>query len=561
MLNDEFLKLSRLNNEKKDDKEEITGIKLVLGYLGIFLLVIGAFTLLPLIMLIFFPKEGTKFYAFLIPGLIALAIGFPFLFLFYNKKQGKLTIAEDMLLLLSIWLLAIIFAAIPYFFYGYSFTQGIFEATSGYTTTGLTILNWDKECVGNNFNGLNHILYFHRSLNQLIGGVGLVLIVSSAISSKSGLNLYRLEGHNDRLMPNLIKSARTIFMIYFLYILIGSVLYIIVGVNPFDALCNSIAAVSTGGFSTRANGIYDIVNEVSKVAQWRGIVVEIITEILMLLGGTNFMLHYSLFSGKIKNWRHFEFTALFILILFTYPLFVSGMTNYYGGDIGSGFRYGTFEFITCISTTGFQSIDSYRGHMINVSGQNTFMPLPSYIPILMIILLSIGMQQGSTSGGIKDSRLYLIFRDIINRLKRAVNVPEKKSVNTTYKYGVKSKIEQEEISEAETYSFAYILIILVGSLILAIAGNVLKLKDISGNLYSPVDYIFEFSSSLAGCGLTYGITSFNTNPFILWVEMFGMMLGRLEIFIYFNFIGTTYNRLKNKKHTFKAKAEAEELEF
>lgn len=556
----DFIKLDKSNKYK--NQNELKGPMLILGYIGLFLVMIGVLTLLPLLMCLFYPNDlnNSKYYAFLMPGLFAILIGLPEAFILYKRKQGRMSILENMFLLLTIWVLAILFSSIPFYFFGYSFTQGIFEAVSGYTTTGLTILNWHVECPNDSLDGINHMLYFHRALNQLIGGVGLVLVVSSAIQARSGLNLYRLEGHNDRLLPNLVKSARMIFAIYLCYILVGMLGYMIVGVDPFDAFCNSIAAVSTGGFSTRPGSIWELSKEVSSIDgnQIRGIMVEIITEILMLLGGTNFLLHYSLFSGKVKNWRHFEFPVLAFIILFFYPLMVMGMSEYYN-NIGDGFRYGTFEFITGVSTAGFQSIDSYNGHFIN----GEFITLPNFISIVLIILMTFGMQQGSTSGGIKDSRLYLVVKDIIWRIKKSFSAPEAIQVHTCYKFGIKSKISEEEVFEAESYTATYISITFIGAIFLSVFGHFsnLNMALSNGQLYNFtfMDYLFEFASSLAGCGLSFGITNNTTSAFILWIEIIGMMLGRLEIFIYFTFAGTTIKKIKNNKNIYKDKADAEIL--
>lgn len=130
--------------------------------------------------------------------------------------------------------------------------------------------------------------------------LGLVLTAASAFSESSGLNLYQLEGHNDKLLPNLAKSARLIFSIYLAYRVLGRVLYISFGVKPFDALCHSITALATGGFSTKANSINSLSLEVSLNGQWRGIAIEIVTEVLRLLGARTLGFIILCLSGNSK---------------------------------------------------------------------------------------------------------------------------------------------------------------------------------------------------------------------------------------------------------------------
>ena len=119
-----------------------------------------------------------------------------------------------------------------------------------------------------------------------VGGVGLVLVVMSVITDYYGMRLFEAEGH-DQMAPNLVKSARVIISIYSGYIIGGTILYMVFGMNWFDALNHSIAAVSTGGFSTKA----------SSIGYYQNLGIEIVTIVLMLLGGTGFLVHLALVKG------------------------------------------------------------------------------------------------------------------------------------------------------------------------------------------------------------------------------------------------------------------------
>ena len=101
-----------------EEKEEVTGWRLVFGYFGIFLCVIGVLILMPLIMLIFYPEESSSFVAFLLPGLISFISGLLLSLFIFRKKQGRLTTIEDLILLIGVWILAILLSSIPYYFYG-----------------------------------------------------------------------------------------------------------------------------------------------------------------------------------------------------------------------------------------------------------------------------------------------------------------------------------------------------------------------------------------------------------------------------------------------------------
>lgn len=548
----------------KNDKE-IRGIKLILGYFGIFLIFIGIVVLLPLVLLIFYPEESNMFPAFLIPGTISMAVGAALFGLIFKRPKGKLTAMEDIILVVGVWLLIVFISAIPFLFYGYNFTQSFFESTSGYTDAGLSALNWSegvmyKTLEDGTTDVTCHMLVFHRAMTQLVGGTGLVLIVSGAVNEKSSVNIYLLEGHNDKLLPNLTKSARLIFGLYLGIIIVGTCLYIAVGVTPFDAVCHSMAAVATGGFSTKTGSIHQLVREVSMRGEWRGIMVELITELLMILGGTNFVIHYSFLRRKFGVLRHYEYEVFIGTLILFYPFMVIGFSHYYQ-NVGAGFRFAFFDLISAVSTTGYTAIDNYQGHMLN----GTFIPFPSYLYALIGLLMCSGMQNGSTSAGIKQSRLSLMFKDIWWRIKDSSDKPENYHVHTVWKFGHKTRVEQSEITEAETYIGMYMILLMLGSALISVIASNMGLKttlaDGSTHYYNFQDAFFEFSSSLGGIGLSSGLTSYTTPSVILWIELIGMLFGRLEIFVYFTAIAKGLHSFRRRKFIYNPKKMEKQMEL
>ena len=577
--------------------KEVKGPRLVFGYFGIFLIGISFLVLLPLIMLIFYPGEAGNTLAFLIPGLIAASLGVGLVSLIFKRPKGKLTSLADLILVIGVWILVIIFSAIPYFFYGYTFTQAFFESTSGYTSAGLTVMDWSREITSGSVEGttdvVNHMLFFHRAITELVGGIGLVLVVSSAISERSGLNLYLLEGHNDKLLPNLVKSARLIFGLYLGYIAVGTILYIFAGVTPFDALCHSITAVATGGFSTKSNNINSLVMEVSMNGEWRGVMVELITELLMLLGGTNFVIHYSLIRGRFNILKHFEYWVFFFILLFVWPFMILGFTTYFNGNVLAGFRYGTFEMLSGLSTAGFQAVDSYQAHAVvgtnfAISGTGIFgftnianldsvsmaagyasgsvIKFPTYLLFLLGLMMMVGMQNGSTTGAIKQNRVALLFMDISWRVKAAVGKPDSHHAPMVWKFGNKVRVDRNEVIEAETFIAMYVSIVLLGTtLVSAIASGIhLTRGDGTGDVFSWLDAFFEYSSAVGTVGLGCGITSYNNSisaggQAILWIEMIGMLLGRLEIFVYFTLFGKIIHRIRSRKFIYNPEKEEQKI--
>ena len=156
--------------------------RLVMYYMGIFIMMIGLIQLFPMVIIPFYPEEINYAYCFLIPGIASMVAGYLLRHFFKNTKILKLEKNYDAFLIVSIWLSAIVISTVPWMLKGdYNFSQACFEMTSGYSTTGLSVVDVDHT---------PHIFLLFRSITLFIGGVGFVLIITSAFSDKYGLNLY-----------------------------------------------------------------------------------------------------------------------------------------------------------------------------------------------------------------------------------------------------------------------------------------------------------------------------------------------------------------------------------
>ncbi|MCF7932069.1 MAG: TrkH family potassium uptake protein [Acholeplasmataceae bacterium] len=487
------------------NKRVISGYPLILNYLGIFSILIGLILLLPLTVVVFRPEELDQVFYFLIPSLIAIVIGGTVVYWFRDREKGHLERNQDAILVVLIWVMAIIYSAIPFALSGtYSITQGIFEATSGFSTTGLTVVDVTRA---------SYVFLLFRSLLQFIGGVGLVLVLTSAISDKFGMRLYNAEGHSDKLMPNLIRSARMILSIYVGYILLGMMFYMIFGMPFFEALNHSICAVATGGFSTNPGsiGAYD------------SVAIEVVTMVLMILGGTNFFVHLMLLRGKLKNvFTHVEIKLLGLLILIFAPMLVISLMTAEGETFGQSLRIGVFQFLSAITGTGYQTVPG-------------FTVLPETFLFILIILMVLGAGMGSTAGGMKQYRVALAFKSFYWSVRAQLS--HKKTIRTRFinKLGTQTIVEKEDIVFNYTFLMTYVMVLLMGTLIFTAFG------------YSLRDSLFEFASALGTVGLSVGITGYHAHPLILWTATFGMFLGRLEFFVIFVAISKVVLDLSKKK--------------
>lgn len=217
----------------------------------------------------------------------------------------------EVIVVFMTWLIVIVITAVPFVMTGqYSFTQAVFETTSGLSTTGLSVVDTAKA---------SHIFLIHRTVLLFFGGIGLVLVMTSVLSEVYGMRLYHAEGHSDRLLPNLLESSRLIIGIYSGYILSGTLLYVLFGMSPFDAVNHAVAALSTGGFSTHPEsiGYYD------------SQAIEIITVVLYLMACT--------------------VPAVAVLLFLTF-----------GTVLPESFRAALFQVVSALTTTGLQTVETFE---------------------------------------------------------------------------------------------------------------------------------------------------------------------------------------------------------
>lgn len=482
--------------------EMLRGPKLLLYYLGIFLMFLGGLLVLPLLGLLFYPGEADETYCFVIPSAISVLTGYLIFFFLRGKPVTHLERHQDAVLVVLIWIMSILVSSTPFLLTGkYNFTQAVFEVTSGYTTTGLSVVD-----VAN----CSHIFLLYRTLTLFVGGVGFVLILTSAISDKLSLNLYEAEGHNDKLLPNLAKSSRLIFGLYSGYILLGMILYLLCGMDAFDAFNHAIAAVSTGGFSTRAGSIYE----------YHSLSIELVTILLMLLGSTSFLVHICLIRGKFKDFfLHSETLFSFFLLVSTIAisatlLFLTG----YEGEENLALT-AAFQMVSALTTTGFQSVQSMSS-------------LPHFFLGIMIILMLIGGGLGSTAGGIKQYRIIVCLKGIKNWITGARN--SKKIVHHVFirKADSLNLLETKDYIENYVFIALYLLFFVTGSFVFSCFG------------YSAEDSMFEFASCISTVGLSVGITGYYAHPLILWTAILGMFFGRLELLVVFESILSSFHALK-----------------
>ncbi|MGM9902564.1 hypothetical protein A5844_000937 [Enterococcus sp. 10A9_DIV0425] len=459
--------------------------------IGNLIIVIGILIAIPLFILPFYPNEARFWPAFMIPAVLSFIIGGSICH--FSKADDldphwQTNIQKGSLTILLTWGYGFLAGAVPFVIADQlSLLHALFEAISGWTTTGLSVMDVTTT---------PKIFLFHRSFMQFCGGLGFVLVILMFVQGKQSMNLYSMEGHSDKLTANLKKTAQTVFILYGSFTVIGVVAYRLLGMSFFDAINHAMCALSTGGFSTRLDSI----------GTYNNSAIEVVTILLMLVGTTSFAVLLLLAKGKWKQlFKISDLRFMLALLLVTIPLVTISLTNE-GMDGVAAFRSSAFNVISALTTTGYGTVD--------------FATWPPFAFGIIILFMLMGGGMGSTAGGIKLSRVYILMRLAVHNLKKKI-APTRK-VETPYymKAQGKTPIDTAVASEITGFFLTYLAIFAVGTLILAFSAD-----------HSLLEAGFEFASAFGTVGLSVGVTSATSSGVTLITLIGAMILGRLEIFI------------------------------
>lgn len=481
------------------------------GYYSRVLLFIALMSAAPLLTLPFYPEERGSASAFLIPAVIVALAGIAAAAVPKGNSGKDLPrvwqspLKSGSLPVLFAWCAAIVASAAPFVLDGrLDVIHALFESTSGWSTTGLTVVD---------VAATPHIFLFHRAFMQYCGGLGFIIVIAIVLHERQMMSLYNAEGHADGLMPNLRRTSTAIFLIYTGCLILGTLLYRLFGMPVFDAICHTMAALSTAGFSTRAGSI----------GEYGSAPIELITVVLMLIGSSNFAWLLLLVKRKFKRVAKIsEVRFLFGVLAVFIPLTAFTLITQYGKSLLGGLRGALFCVVTVFSTTGY-STDNYA-------------VWPPAAILLIILLMILGAGTGSTAGGIKLLRAYILARvtrmNILRRLSpgRSVRV-----MRYTRAQG-EAPIDDNLIRDTLEFVVIYSSVLIIGTLLTTL---------FEGGAAGLEEAFFEFASALGTVGISNGLTA-RASTGTLIVEMLGMLLGRLEIFIVFLGLYSAFEKVRNR---------------
>ncbi|NAY92441.1 TrkH family potassium uptake protein [Muricauda sp. JGD-17] len=427
--------------------------------------------------------------------------------MFYTRGHKKEVKRKEGYMIVTFgWVVMSISGTLPYLFSGAipSVTNAFFETISGYTTTGASILN--------DIESLPEGILLWRSLTHWIGGMGIIVLAIAILPllGIGGMQLFAAEAPGpggDKLHPRITDTAKRLWLIYLGYTVAETILLKLAGMSFFDAINHALSTLSTGGFSTKNTSI----------AYWNDTpIIQYIIIFFMFLAGTNFVISYFAFTGKVQRIIKDEEFRAYTLLIIVFTI-IAGLIVYFQanvpiseyhpkvlGDGESAFRHALFQVLAIVTTTGFVTAD--------------FTNWTPFLTVFFFGLMFLGGSAGSTSGGIKVMRHLLIIKNGILEFKRTLHT----NAIIPVRYNQKT-VSEHIVYNIIAFFVLYMLLFIIGALVLGYLG--LDFESAIGGA----------ASSLGNVGPALGelnpVVNFSALPaFGKWWCGFLMLLGRLELF-------------------------------
>jgi trk system potassium uptake protein TrkH len=392
------------------------------------------------------------------------------------------------------WLLLAFFGAVPFYLSGAvsNFVDAFFETMSGFTTTGASVIT--------DIESLPHGILFWRSLTQWLGGMGIIVLTLALIPSLkiAGMKLFRAEvpgPTKDKVVPGVINTSRQLYKVYLIISVAAFLSLKAAGLSWFDSFIHTFSTVATGGFS----------NQNASIGSYNDPLVEGIIIFFMFIAGINFALHFHALKKNFNPLRQDKETKLYGAILFLAILFVGinlVMTmNYSTAD---AFRQSAFQVISIMTTTGYATAD--------------FNQWPAFSKAVLVGLMFFGGCAGSTAGGMKLARLYILSKSVSRQIVKLIH-PQAVIPVRIGKHVVSDAI----VENVQTFFFIFLGIH---------AFSVITLTSMGMDLESAFSAVLASITNVGpGLGMVGPMSNFADVPAVGKLLLaFCMLLGRLELY-------------------------------
>ncbi|WP_235297880.1 TrkH family potassium uptake protein [Portibacter marinus] len=466
-------------------------IQPISNIIGVLLILVGSLQLLciPFGML----DEYRDINALLYSGFLTIGVGFLF-WIYKFKSSASITKKEGYLIVALGWFFMSFFSALPYKFSSLEigYADSIFESISGLTTTGATIFS--------DIESLPRALLTWRSLSQWIGGMGIIVLTVAIfpLLGIGGIELFVAEAPgptSDKIHPRIQETAKRLWLIYVALTAFLFLILFALGMTGFDAINHALTTMATGGFSTKNNSI----------AYFTSPAIQYVILLFMFLAGTNYTVIYFGLRGKFKNvWGSEEFRVYLFFIL-ALILSVGLIIHFnYAIPLEEAFRSAAFQIVSIITTTGYITAD-YTQWGVGIT-------------MLIFVLLFIGANAGSTSGGIKIIRHLVLFKNSLLEFKRLIHPRAMIRIKIN-----KQLVDGKIITHVLVFLLLYLLLFVFSSITLCGLGI-----DFETALGASATSLGNVGPAIGKVGPVDNFGWFP--PSVKYFLSFIMLLGRLELF-------------------------------
>ncbi|MDF2819828.1 MAG: trkH1 [Clostridiales bacterium] len=486
-------------------------IEIISYYTGYIVLIVAALMIIPITTSFIF-KEWNVMLDFIISSAISLTVGLNLIMIGMRKKVSKSNVQwkHGFAVASLSWIVLMFLCAIPYRLSGHtrSLLDACFDVMSGFTTTGVVLLQ-DLDHLSNGLNMWRHMLTF-------IGGQGMVVLAITLLVKETGgaYKMYVGEGKDIELVPNVKGTARQIWKISMIYLMIGTaslwIIGILIGLKPLSAFFHALyifeSSWSTGGFAPNTQNIM----------YYHSVIYETVAMIIFILGSFNFGLHYAIWRGKQREvLKNIETQSFFITSFLACILALAGLAklNVYP-DAVAGFRRIIFNVLSAHTTTGFGSIYA-RQFALEWGGFGI---------LILILVMLIGGSACSTAGGFKGLRVGIVCKGLVMDVKKLLS--SERSMKVYKFHHIKDHILEDSLIKTSAIIICcYLVIFTIGTLLGTYYG------------YSLSDSAFEAASITGNVGLSIGVTTPSMPVTMKVYYIIAMYLGRLEFLSVFALIG------------------------
>ena len=473
-------------------------IRVIGHYLGVLVLFSSLALLVPFVTAIVC-REWIPASHYLLTIGVSLMVGSALRYL--RIEPGRLNRQQALVVTGLAWIVLAVVATIPLHLSGHyeTYLDALFDGVSGITTTGVSIIT-DLDHLSNADN-------MWRFMMHLLGGLGLIVVALSfgLFGKRAGASLYMSEGRSEHVVPNVVQTTQFIAKIAIGIILAATVILtgmcLFIGMEPSRAFLQSlwlaISGFMTGGFTPMSQS----------VMYYHSFPIELVLMLLMLLGSVNFVLHSEVWKGHIEVFfKDLEIRTMVLWLAVMTCVFAASLSaSAEFSNLPAMLRRGLFTVVSAFSTTGFQ----------NITNNQLTTALSSGAFLVVAILMAVGGSGGSTSGGIKFSRMGVIAKSLVSTVKEAL-APDSARVVVDYNHVGRRILSPEIVKEAMTVFVLYVITYAVGALVGIAHG------------YDATQAIFESVAMASNGGITSGLSYPGMPATLELFYIFQMWAGRLE---------------------------------